>query len=77
MIGRDNIQPPLRKIIHIDADCFYAAVEVRDNPALRGLPVAVGGSAERRGVVAAASYEARKFGIHSAMASATVAEYCF
>ncbi|GBF29737.1 DNA polymerase IV [bacterium MnTg03] len=76
MVINDNIQPPLRKIIHIDADCFYAAVEVRDNPALRGLPVAVGGSAKRRGVVAAAGYEARKFGIHSAMASATAVKLC-
>jgi len=76
MVVKNNIQPPLRKIIHIDADCFYAAVEVRDNPALRGLPVAVGGSAERRGVVATASYEARKFGIHSAMASATAVKLC-
>jgi len=76
MIAKNNIQQPLRKIIHIDADCFYAAVEVRDNPALRGLPVAVGGSAERRGVVATASYEARKFGIHSAMASATAIKLC-
>ncbi len=76
MIVKNNIQPPLRKIIHIDADCFYAAVEVRDNPALRGLPIAVGGSAERRGVVATASYEARKFGIHSAMASATAVKLC-
>lgn len=76
MIAKNNIQPPLRKIIHIDADCFYAAVEVRDNPALRGLPVAVGGNAERRGVVATASYEARKFGIHSAMASATAVKLC-
>ena len=66
----------VRKIIHIDADCFYAAVEVRDNPALKGKPVAVGGSATRRGVVATASYEARKFGIHSAMASATAIKRC-
>ena len=65
-----------RKIIHIDADCFYAAVEVRDNPALRGKPIAVGGSASRRGVVATASYEARKFGVRSAMASATAIKRC-
>ena len=67
---------PQRKIIHIDADCFYAAVEVRDNPALKGLPIAVGGSADRRGVIATASYEARQFGIHSAMASATALKRC-
>ena len=65
-----------RKIIHIDADCFYAAVETRDNPSLRGKPIAVGGSATRRGVIATASYEARKFGIHSAMASATAVKRC-
>ena len=66
----------MRKIIHIDADCFYAAVEVRDNPALKGLPIAVGGNARRRGVIATASYEARKFGIRSAMASATAMRRC-
>ena len=76
MLVEPKILSPLRKIIHFDADCFYAAVEVRDNPALKGLPIAVGGSANRRGVVATASYEARKFGIHSAMASATAIKRC-
>ncbi len=65
-----------RKIIHIDADCFYAAVEIRDNPKLQGLPIAVGGSATRRGVIATANYEARKFGVRSAMASATALKRC-
>ena len=67
---------PVRKIIHCDCDCFYAAVEMRDNPALRELPLAVGGRADQRGVVATCNYEARRYGVRSAMATAQALQRC-
>lgn len=77
---RFQVQPfimnPSRKIIHIDMDCFYAAIEVRDNPALNGKPVAVGGSSSQRGVLCTCNYEARKFGLHSAMPTAKAFKLC-
>ncbi|MEC9218140.1 MAG: DNA polymerase IV, partial [Pseudomonadota bacterium] len=65
-----------RKIIHCDCDCFYASIEMRDNPGFVDKAIAVGGSPDRSGVIATCNYEARKFGIHSAMASVTARKRC-
>lgn len=71
-----HVEGPVRKIVHCDADCFFAAVEMRDDPALLGRPVAVGGSSDRRGVIATCNYEARAFGVRSAMPTATALRLC-
>ncbi|RRV08080.1 DNA polymerase IV [Pseudomonas sp. v388] len=65
-----------RKIIHIDCDCFYAAIEMRDDPSLAGKPLAVGGAADRRGVIATCNYEARAYGVRSAMSSHHALKLC-
>jgi DNA polymerase IV len=70
------LNPPLRKIIHCDCDCFYAAVEMRDDPFLRGRPLAVGGRPDQRGVVATCNYEARRFGVRSAMPTSQALQRC-
>ena len=66
----------MRKIIHVDCDCFYAAIEMRDDPRLADKPLAVGGSAERRGVIATCNYEARAYGVRSAMPSRQALQLC-
>ncbi len=66
----------MRKIIHVDMDCFYAAIEIRDNPSLADKPVAVGGSASQRGVICTSNYIARQYGVRSAMATATALRQC-
>ncbi len=66
----------MRKILHIDMDAFFASVEMRDNPALRNVPMAVGGSSDRRGVLSTANYAARKFGVRSAMPTAMAMKLC-
>ena len=65
-----------RAIVHLDMDCFYAAIEVRDRPELRGKPVGVGGARDRRGVLTTCNYEARKFGVHSAMPTFMALQRC-
>ncbi|MBW3698026.1 DNA polymerase IV [Vibrio sp. T187] len=69
-------QGEIRKIIHVDMDCFYAAVEMRDNPAYRNRPLAVGGHEKQRGVLSTCNYEARKFGIRSAMPTGKALQLC-
>ncbi|MBQ0780143.1 MAG: DNA polymerase IV, partial [Thalassolituus oleivorans] len=66
----------VRKVLHIDCDCFFAAVEMRERPELRERPIAIGGSSDRRGVIATCNYPARKFGVRSAMATATALRLC-
>jgi DNA polymerase-4 len=71
-----EIEKQPRSIIHLDMDCFYAAIEIRDRPSLRGKPVAVGGARDRRGVLTTCNYEARKFGVHSAMPTFMALQRC-
>src|ERR1700730_8395879 len=72
----EETQRKQRMILHIDLDAFYASIEQRDHPELRGRPVVVGGAPDRRGVVATCSYEVRPYGVHSAMSSKTALRLC-
>lgn len=72
----EGSEPRQRKILHCDCDCFFAAIEMRDDPSLRGRPMAVGGSSDRRGVISTCNYEARAYGIHSAMPSSVAKRLC-
>jgi DNA polymerase-4 len=76
VILSDLSLPKQRKIIHVDMDCFFAAVEMRDNPQYRNIPLAIGGNSERRGVLSTCNYIAREFGLHSAMPSFKARELC-
>ena len=76
LYGYTVLSLTMRKIIHVDMDCFFAAVEMRDNPALRDIPLAIGGSRVQRGVISTANYPARKFGVRSAMPTATALKLC-
>jgi len=72
----DTLERGIRRVMHCDLDCFYAAVEELDDPSLRGKPVIVGGNPDRRGVVSTANYVARRHGVHSAMAAALARRLC-
>ena len=76
LYGYTVLSLTMRKIIHVDMDCFFAAVEMRDNPALRDIPLAIGGSRVQRGVISTANYPARKFGVRSAMPTAMALKLC-
>ncbi|KDM92985.1 DNA polymerase IV [Photobacterium galatheae] len=76
MAENESEQSTQRKIIHVDMDCFFAAVEMRDNPALQQVPIAIGGRSEQRGVISTCNYIARKFGVRSAMPTAQAMKLC-